>query len=347
MTSANTDPLRPIDPYNDDRVTHEYAVLNGKRYHYVLGTPKTTPIRGTVLCIHGFPDIWYGYRHIIPSLLSLGLRVIVPDMLGYGLTDAPQCPPTSLTTYSWKSTASDMAALLAHLSIPSVILLGHDWGGVIIYRIYQYFPSLVSHIMCICTSYRALQRQYFSLDDIVKKVPNFVYQVGLINPETERDLEDPVMIERFLKALHRGDNDPPKGRMRFMVREKMMENLGDQPVPKKWNEKEWGYYRDMFVKRGMHGPLNWYRLTEINYQDEKDLPKDKEPITVPVMWVGANRDFATPAAMGKSQTKYFTDLTSYELPTSHWVMDDMPGELNALIAGWIKRRVFADGKSKI
>lgn len=163
-----------------------------------------------------------------------------------------------------------MAALLKQLNIPRVILLGHDWGGVVVYRIYHYFPQMVSHIMCVCTSYRALQREYYSLEDIVKKVPNFVYQIGLVNPQTEKDMESEDGIKRFLKALHRGVGDPPpKGMGKLMVRENLLQSLGDQPVPKKWSEEEWKYYVEQFTRNGMHGPLNWYRLTEINYEDEK------------------------------------------------------------------------------
>lgn len=71
--------------------------------------------------------------------------------------------------------------------------------------------------------------------------------------------------------------------------------------------------------------MNWYRLNEINTEDESKLG-DVEPINVPTLWVGATKDKATPASMGKTQYKYIPDLTSHELPTSHWVMDDMPEE---------------------
>lgn len=151
-----------------------------------------------------------------------------------------------------------MAELLRSLNIPRVILLGHDWGGVIVYRIYYYHPEIVSHIMCICTSYRAAQKTYYSLEDIVKKIPNFVYQIGFINPQTEKDLEDSDAIWRFLKATHRGVGDPGnRGLKAIMVRENMMKSLGDQPVPIKWNEVEQKYYREQYQKTGMHGPCGF------------------------------------------------------------------------------------------
>ena len=74
---------------NDPRVKYEKAVLNGKTYNYILAEPDCDPT-GTVFLIHGWPDLSVGWRHQIPLLLSKGLRVVAPDMMGYGGTDAPE-----------------------------------------------------------------------------------------------------------------------------------------------------------------------------------------------------------------------------------------------------------------
>ena len=68
----------------------------------------------------------------VPALVSLGLRVIVPDMLGYGGTDAPE----KLEEYSYKSVINDLVALVRHVlreaghkdpESEKIILGGHDW----------------------------------------------------------------------------------------------------------------------------------------------------------------------------------------------------------------------------
>lgn len=93
--AAATPPPDKLVP-NDPRVTHHTVTLNGHKWHYLLGTPPS-PV-GTILLVHGHPDLAFGWRYQVPHLLSLNLRVIVPDMLGYGDTDAPEdpaeaCPP--------------------------------------------------------------------------------------------------------------------------------------------------------------------------------------------------------------------------------------------------------------
>ncbi|KAM0962691.1 hypothetical protein ACFX14_021804 [Malus domestica] len=45
-----------------------------------------------ILFIHGFPDLWYCWRHQILTLSALGYCVVAPDLRGYGDTDAPASP---------------------------------------------------------------------------------------------------------------------------------------------------------------------------------------------------------------------------------------------------------------
>src|SRR4051794_18779409 len=96
------DKLQPSDP----RAPQHTVELNGKTYGYIVAEPVGT-YKATILLVHGFPDLGFGWRYIVPYLTTLGLRVVVPDMIGYGRTDAPE----PLEAYSLKSVAADLAAL--------------------------------------------------------------------------------------------------------------------------------------------------------------------------------------------------------------------------------------------
>jgi pimeloyl-ACP methyl ester carboxylesterase len=61
-----------------------YARVNGRRMHYVdegVGDP--------ILLLHGNPTWGFLYRDVIPPLVNAGHRVIVPDMIGFGLSEKP------------------------------------------------------------------------------------------------------------------------------------------------------------------------------------------------------------------------------------------------------------------
>lgn len=51
-----------------------------------MGKPPAEKYKGTVFLVHGFQDLWYGWRHQIPLILNLGLRVVAIDCMGYGGT---------------------------------------------------------------------------------------------------------------------------------------------------------------------------------------------------------------------------------------------------------------------
>ncbi|MCI94687.1 epoxide hydrolase, partial [Trifolium medium] len=64
-----------------------------------------------VLFLHGFPELWYSWRHQIAALSSLGYRAVAPDLRGYGDTDAPD----SISSYTIFHLVGDVVALIDSL----------------------------------------------------------------------------------------------------------------------------------------------------------------------------------------------------------------------------------------
>ena len=64
---------------------HRFVNTNGIRMH-VAESGEGYPI---VMC-HGFPELWYSWRHQMHALASAGLRAIAPDQRGYGETGGPE-----------------------------------------------------------------------------------------------------------------------------------------------------------------------------------------------------------------------------------------------------------------
>jgi len=98
-------------------VTHHYIDVNGFRMHYAeagSGEP--------VLMLHGWPQHWYMWRHLIP-VLAPRFRVICPDLRGFGWSEAPP------GKYEKQQLADDVLALMDALKLQRVRLVAHDWGG--------------------------------------------------------------------------------------------------------------------------------------------------------------------------------------------------------------------------
>ena len=67
--------------------TPHYTEHAGARVHYVDEGPADAAV--TALCLHGNPSWSYLYRHMIPVFTEAGLRVVAPDLVGFGRSDKP------------------------------------------------------------------------------------------------------------------------------------------------------------------------------------------------------------------------------------------------------------------
>lgn len=134
---------------------------------YLFAEPKSASIRATVFLIHGWPDLSFGWRYQIPALVKLGLRVVAPDMMGYGGTDAPQVSEDKLEPYSMKRASDDIAELARQLGVDRIIIGGHDWGGFVVYRCALWHPELISHGMSISYALSGIRANKMERNDCV------------------------------------------------------------------------------------------------------------------------------------------------------------------------------------
>ena len=93
---------------------------SGFRQHYI---DERSDGEETIVCLHGEPTWGYLYRNFIPRLARYG-RVVVPDHMGFGKSETPQD-----RDYSIRDHADNLEALLLHLDLRNITLVGQDWGG--------------------------------------------------------------------------------------------------------------------------------------------------------------------------------------------------------------------------
>jgi pimeloyl-ACP methyl ester carboxylesterase len=105
-------------PPEIDGVSHRWIDARGIRFHYAEAGSGDD----VVLCLHGWPQHWYEWRHLMPALADR-YRVIALDLRGYGWSDAPP------SGYAKEDMADDVLAVLDALGIERVKLVGHDWGA--------------------------------------------------------------------------------------------------------------------------------------------------------------------------------------------------------------------------
>ena len=116
---------------------HHHADLGDVRLHYV-----TAGSGFPVVLLHGWPQSWYEWRHVMPDLAST-YRVIAPDLRGLGDSTRP------LDGYDKKTVGNDVWRLLQRLGIDAFFLVGHDWGGPTAYAIAAAHPDAVRRLVIL------------------------------------------------------------------------------------------------------------------------------------------------------------------------------------------------------
>ncbi|KAI1340496.1 hypothetical protein F5Y15DRAFT_406780 [Xylariaceae sp. FL0016] len=327
------DALKPNDP----RVEHKFTTAGGHKYHYMLAKPEGKPT-DTVLLLHGFPDLGIAWRYQVPFLLSMDLQVIVPDMLGYGQTDAPE----SHTEYTMKKMAGHMQQIVKEVTDQPIILGGHDWGAGLAWRVANYYPELLKGIFNICVPYMPPNPVVVTLEQMVEKLPNFKYQLQLASGEAEKIIDASTARLRGFHNTAR-DGRTPDGQLAFTIVQGVIEDRLESVGPSPLHPPEIAdFYVKEYSRNGMRGPCNWYKTRELNGQDDVALYQKgqagENALPMPAMLIMADKDAALPLWLADGQEKYFAAGLKKAVveDCAHWVMVQRPEQCNKYIGEFVK-----------
>jgi pimeloyl-ACP methyl ester carboxylesterase len=105
--------------------TPHYRVWQGLRVHHLDEGPADAPV--TALCLHGNPAWSYLYRHMVPVFTQAGLRVVAPDLVGFGRSDKP----ADEAWHGFDVHRQMLLDLVEQLDLRNVMLVCQDWGGIL------------------------------------------------------------------------------------------------------------------------------------------------------------------------------------------------------------------------
>lgn len=99
-----------------DEIKHSYVQVNGLKLHVAEIGSVPSP---AIVFLHGFPEIWYTWRHQMIAVANAGFRAIAPDYRGYGLSEIPWEPENT----SFFDFVKDIASILDSLAVSKVVSL--------------------------------------------------------------------------------------------------------------------------------------------------------------------------------------------------------------------------------
>ena len=142
-----------------------------------------------VILVHGWPELWYSWRHQIKPIARAGYRVVAPDVRGYGGSDKPH----DVETYDMFHMMADVIGLIDAFGERAATLVGHDWGAPICWNTAALHPDRVSAVAGLSVPYH--QRGKVSGIELWRRIyaGKFFYQLyfqaeGVAESELEADV---------------------------------------------------------------------------------------------------------------------------------------------------------------
>ncbi|HMI83197.1 MAG TPA: alpha/beta hydrolase [Polyangiaceae bacterium] len=266
-------------------ITHRKIRANGISIH--IAEAGTGPL---VVLLHGFPDLWYTWRHQLHALADAGYHAVAPDLRGYGETDAP----AAVAEYAMTKMVGDVVGTLDAMGAETATVAGHDWGARIAWHTAQFHPQRVSSLVALSVAFDPR----FPTTSAMKQWSGDKFNFALYFQEpgvAEAELEvDPRRTLRlFLYALS-GDAPPELVPMLFQSKPAGAGALDGMPEPgalPPWlTEMDLDYYAHAFARTGFRGALSRYRNMD---RDAQELaPHLGLPILPPTLFMAGEYDSA-------------------------------------------------------
>lgn len=240
-----------------------------------------------IVCVHGWPELWYSWRWQVEQFAALGYRVAAMDVRGYGGSSKPR----EIAAYSLRNLASDVVAVIDYFGGAPAILFGHDWGAPIVWNTTLLHPEKIRAVAGLSVPY--MPRGDVSFIELAKILykDRFFYQLYFQNegpPEAEFESDVAAALR---KVYYSASGDAPRG---GLLAEKgpdsnMLDGMPDpDPFPAWMSAADLQVYVDAFVAGGFRGPFNRYRAQNIDFADLVDLKGRK--IAQPAFFVAGEKD---------------------------------------------------------
>ncbi|MBI1815828.1 MAG: alpha/beta hydrolase [Deltaproteobacteria bacterium] len=309
-------------------LTHRYVETNGIRMHAVdagSGFP--------VLLCHGFPELWYSWRHQIGALAAAGYRAIAPDQRGFGETDAP----AAIETYSIHHLVGDLTGLLDALEIDKAVIVGHDWGGLVVWQMALLAPHRVAGVVGINTPFfpRLPMNPLVMMRAAAQGSFHYVLyfqEPGVAEAELDRD------PRRTLRGFYQGPNRAAMELVRDLspgvfgpAEGGLLDRLPDNAPSDFLTAADFDVFAAAFTKTGFRGGLNWYRNFERNWETTAYLVGAK--VMQPALMITAELDPVLRPEMAAGMELWVPNLRQTVLvnESGHWTQQEKPAEVNAAL----------------
>ena len=258
------------------------------------------------LCLHGFPESRFSWRHQLEPIAAMGWHAIAPDLRGYGDSSRPK----GREAYTIAQLVTDAAALFDAYGARRRLLIAHDWGAAIAWafaiRNLRPLDGLVIMNVPHPAIFRAVLRRSWAQRR--RSWYMLFFQLPVL-PEAMMTARDARAVARAFTGMAVDKTAFPPAVLR--------------------------HYQDNALKPGaMTAMINYYRA---NAAVMRDGPSPM--IVTPTLMIWGEEDTALGLELTDGYETYVADFTLERLPgVSHWVQQEAPERVNDRLTSWLRAR---------
>ncbi len=291
-------------PPQDSGITLRMIHANGVDLELAELPAKDGGTNRLALCVHGFPELNFSWRHQMPLLAERGWRVWAPNMRGYGASSKPE----GIEAYRLDTLAEDLGALIDASGASDVMLIAHDWGAIIAWHFaIKRVRPLVRLVIMNVPHPMVARRERRNWRQLRMSWYIFFFQLPRL-PEL---------------MMGRSGGRGIKGAIYNMAVDKS-----------RFSKEVLKIYGDAALRPGaLTAMINYYRAL-LRTPDAGNIGDGM--IDTPTLMIWGEEDKALGIWCSQGTEQWVPNLTIHRLPgVSHWVQQEAPERVNALLAGWI------------
>ncbi|XP_059292123.1 uncharacterized protein LOC132045541 isoform X3 [Lycium ferocissimum] len=308
-----------------EQMEHKYVEVNGLNIHVAEIGSGNSPV---VVFLHGFPEIWYSWRHQMIVVAKAGYRAIAPDFRGYGLSDQP--PQPEKTTFL--DFTNDTLALLDALNISKVFLVGKDFGSIVSSRFVTLYEERVSGFIGMGVPYLPPQPLQF------KGLPEGFYVSRFGEPgraEADFGRLDAKTVVRNVYILFSRSEIPIANE----DQEIMDIVQPSTPLPPWFSEEDLAAHGALYENSGFRTAM------QVPYRSLAEQLHITDPtVHVPALFIKGEKDYflkfpgIEDYISSEGLKSSVPNLEIASLPEgSHFVQEQLPDEVNQLVLDFLNK----------
>uniref|UniRef100_A0A0R0GWA2 AB hydrolase-1 domain-containing protein n=1 Tax=Glycine max TaxID=3847 RepID=A0A0R0GWA2_SOYBN len=223
-----------------ENIQHSHVEVKGLKLHVAeIGSGQKA-----LVFLHGFPEIWYTWRHQMIAAANAGYRAIAFDFRGYGLSEHPAEPEKA----NLLDLVDDVVGLLDSLSITKAVLVGKDFGAFPAYIVAALHPDKVDSVIMLGVPFM------LPGPSAIQNLPKGSYVIKWQEPgraEADFGRFDVKSVIRNIYTLFSGSEIPIAGDNQEIM------DLYDPttPLPPWFSEEDLATYASLYEKSGFRFAL--------------------------------------------------------------------------------------------